>query len=383
MAATERGDVIRAGLGQLGKHPLLLSHVYLELKVPRSSPPLESVEILANYPHLMYVDVSDNRISDLRVLGELPTLVQLNASRNCLTECLDFCPPRCTDDDAWSSGDKAVGSMLTLANLSFNKISELVPGHLGAHPFLETLLLSHNHLDKIQGLQSLKFLQVLDLSNNNIAAIQGLSGLRIQELNLEGNRLTSATGLADLPHLSVLNLSHNKIRSLSALSTCSKLLTLNVGHNDLQMVAQTRFLQDIPWLAFLTLAGNACCGKTNYRCRVLVQLRNLRRLDALDVTAEELVRTCNLYGIEGGDLAERRANFAHVFPGEHFEDCPSFGDDEEGAALEEDEDSSEVGIAKSLASELFHGVAEGIIESLSVGAAEAVDDNENIEFRLA
>lgn len=377
----ERGDVIRAGLGQLGKHPMILSHVYLGLKVPRSSPPLESVEILANYPHLMYVDVSDNRISDLRMLRELPTLVQLDASRNCLTECLDFCPPRCTDDNAWSSGDKAVGSMLTLANLSFNKISELGPGHLGAHPFLETLLLSHNHLDKIQGLQSLQFLQVLDLSYNNIAAIQGLDGLRIQELNLEGNRLTSAAGLANLPHLSVLNLSHNKIRSLSALAACSKLLTLNVGHNDLHMVAQTRFLQDIPWLAFLTLAGNACCGKINYRCRVLFQLRNLRRLDVTNVTAEELVRTCNLYGIEGGDRAAQKASFAHVFPGEPFEDGPHFDDDEAGVALEEDGDSTELGVAKSLAAELFQGVAEGIIEQLSIGAAEEEEDNP--ELRLA
>lgn len=362
----ERGEIFRNGLAQLGKHPILLSHVFLQMNV--KSKGLDSLELLTNYPNLMYVDISDNRISDVRVLAELPMLVELNASRNCLTECLDFSPLLCTHDNAWSSGDEAVGSMLTLANLSFNKISQL--NDLGAHPFLEVLLLSNNDISRIQGLESLMYLQVLDLSYNKILAIGGLDGLRIQELNLEGNRLTSAAGLENLPNLTALNLSYNAIRSLSSLAACSKLLTLNVGHNDILVIKQTRFLQDIPWLAYLTVAGNPCCKKTNYRCRVLYQLRNLRRLDASNVTAEEQIRTCNLYRIQGGDLAARESVFAKHFPGEAFEDfgpTSQFEDDEMDLELEEDGESSLSGVAAGLSRELYRDITENIIKQIISG----------------
>ena len=330
----EDGEVIKAGLGHLGKHPTRLAHAYLSLSVPKRG--LESVEILANYPNLMYVDVSANKIADLRVLELLPTLVQLNASWNNLSECLDFAPARCTDENAWSQGDQAAGSMLTLADLSNNKIVELREENLSAHPFLETLLLGHNSISRIQGLQSLAYLQVLDLSYNRITSIEGLAGLRVQELSLEGNLLTSAEGLAGLSQLCVLNISQNQIRSLYPLQTCDKLLRLEAGHNDLQHIKQTLFLRDIPWLAYLSLAGNPCCKKPHYRYRVLFRLPALKRLDASNVTAEEQIRTCNLFQVQGGDLEARAAVFAAHFPGELFGDfgpTANFVDDEQDVAL--------------------------------------------------
>ena len=332
VGVVESGDVIKSGLGHLGKHPLLLSHAYLSLNVQKRG--LESVEILANYPNLMYVNVSANKIADLRVLELLPTLVELNASWNNLTECLDFAPAKCTHDNAWSEGDKAMGSMLTLADLSHNNIDHL--NDLGAHAFLETLLLSNNSIGCIRGLQNLIYLQVLDLSYNSIKTIEGLDGLRVQELNLEGNQLESAEGLAGLPHLSVLNISRNKIRSLYPLRTCSSLLKLEAGHNDIQVIKQTLYLRDIPWLSYLSLQGNPCCRKTHYRLRALFRLPGLKRLDLSNVTAEEYIRTCNLFGVQGGDLELRASVFSSHFPGEPFEDfgpTANFVDDEQDVDL--------------------------------------------------
>ena len=332
VGVVETGDVIKAGLGHLGKHPLLLSHAYLSLNVQKRG--LESVEILANYPNLMYVNVSANQIADLRVLELLPTLVELNASWNNLTECLDFAPAKCTHDNAWSEGDKAMGSMLTLADLSHNNIDHL--NDLGAHAFLETLLLSNNSIGCIRGLQNLNYLQVLDLSYNSIKMIEGLDGLRVQELNLEGNLLESAEGLAGLPHLSALNISRNKIRSLYPLRTCSSLLKLEAGHNDIQVIKQTLYLRDIPWLSYLSLHGNPCCRKTHYRLRALFRLPGLKRLDLSNVTAEEYIRTCNLFGVQGGDLEVRASVFSNHFPGEPFEDygpTAHFVDDEQDVDL--------------------------------------------------
>ena len=211
-------STLKAGLGLLGKHPLRQAHTYLSLSVPRSGLDDASVGSLSSYPNIMYLDVSGNKIGDLSVLGQLPTLVQLDASWNEVGECLAFAPPRCSRTQAWSDGDLAVGSMLTLANLSHNRINAL--RDLSAHAFLETLLLGYNSIVQIEGLQNLKFLQVLDLSYNKIAAISGLDGLRLQELNLEGNELSSLEGLGGLPSLSVLNVARNKLESLQPLQSC-------------------------------------------------------------------------------------------------------------------------------------------------------------------
>jgi hypothetical protein len=77
---------------------------------------------------------------------------------NQLTKCLEFSPPLCEESNAWSEGGQAVGSMLTLADLSDNFIFELED--LSRHRFLECLLLSNNKIRTIGGLGGLKYLQV-------------------------------------------------------------------------------------------------------------------------------------------------------------------------------------------------------------------------------
>lgn len=331
MGGAESSDVIKSGLGLLGKHPMLLSHCYLSLSLPNRD--LESIEILANYPNLMYVDISENKISDLSILSSLPTLVQLNVSGNNITECLNFAPALCNEENSWSSGDEAIGSMLTMANLSHNRITHL--GDLSRHLFLETLMLSNNSIQRIEGLENLKYLLVLDLSYNKITSIEGMDGLRITELSLEGNQIKSLVGLGKLLCLSVLNISRNNIQSLYPLTECTNLVTLNAAYNEIRFLRQTQFLKSIPWLAYLTLRGNPCQSKANYRYRVLYRLPNLRRLDVSDVIAEEIIRSCNLYGAPGGDIEGRRVIFHQHFPSEVFEDYgPTANFDDEEEALE-------------------------------------------------
>ena len=79
-------------------------------------------------------------------------------SRNNIRQCLNFSPPKCTYEKSWSSGAKAVGSMLVRADLSNNIISEL--DNLDHHPFLECLLLSRNTISNINGLDNLRYLKV-------------------------------------------------------------------------------------------------------------------------------------------------------------------------------------------------------------------------------
>jgi len=360
-------EYVREKLGVIGKHPVTLAHTYLELRLGAGD--VEDVELLSNFPYLMYLDVSSNQIRDLRVLENLSTLVQLNASKNALTECLDFCPTKCHPDDKWIEGDTAVGSMLTLANLSHNNIKVL--RDLSSHSHLECLLLSNNGIAQIQGLSSLRYLQVLDLSYNALTKIENLQGLLLQELNLEGNSLKRVDGLDELPRLSVLNVSGNSIRSLEPLSKCKELRQLIAGDNQIDFIRQTEFLAELPWLAHLFLAGNPCSYKTQYRCRVLFRLPALQRLDLSNVSSEEKVRTFNLYQTEGGDLMARERIFRSHFPDENFEDFSLPFEDEELAlapeTLLEDFVKQEPDASEKMA--VISNVASTLLSSMGLGGS--------------
>ena len=69
-----------------------------------------------------------------------------------------FSPKRCSTNSAWSDGQKAVGSMLAMVDLTGNQIECI--HDLLQHQFLECIILSSNKISKISGLESLKYLQV-------------------------------------------------------------------------------------------------------------------------------------------------------------------------------------------------------------------------------
>lgn len=303
-------ELVKGGLSVLGKHPVLLKHSYLECKVNGAD--VTDITILSEYPHLMYVNMSQNKITNLDVLSQLPSLVQLDVSHNACTDCLSFVPKKCIPENSWSEGDTSFGSMLTLVNLSYNSLSRLTS--LDHHPYLETLILSNNKISEIEGISKLKFLKVLDLSYNTLTEIKGLDNLQIQELNLEGNVIEEIANLEYLPRLSSLNISRNKIKSLSALEKCVHLMVLNCGNNLLEHLRQTVNLAELPLLTSLTMMGNPCCMKRLYRRRVLYRLQKLLKLDQSDVTAEELIESLDLYDDAVNGVFEDDENML-VLPG--------------------------------------------------------------------
>lgn len=149
-------DMIKGGLRRIGYHPLTMKHSFLELVLCGTG--LNGIDQLSLYPNIMFLDVSSNKIESLRVLCKLTTLVELNASHNSIRTCLNFTAPLCNSTHAWRDGHKAVGSLLTKADLSHNKIERL--SDLSDHKFLESLLLSHNSISDIGGMHNLKYLQV-------------------------------------------------------------------------------------------------------------------------------------------------------------------------------------------------------------------------------
>jgi len=310
-------DLIKDGLKTIGLHPISMKHTFLEVSVPNKN--LKDVSVLSDYPNLMYIDVSVNKIETLTALKDLPFLIQLNASGNQLTECLDFRPKLCNAEDASSDGHTDIGSMLTQVNLSNNNITNL-QSFLKHHNFLEILLLKNNNISIIEELIDLKFLKVLDLSYNNISKIQGLNSASIRELNLSGNQITDLNGLQDLPNLTSLNVENNCIMSLFPIAQCKNLTYINASGNKIEYARQGEFLFEIPYLNTLLLHQNPCHKKDHYRLRVIYRLPNLQRLDFTAVTAEERIRAYNLYSDSQGDLQTRQQTFNKYQPSAVFND---------------------------------------------------------------
>jgi hypothetical protein len=308
-------EVIKQGLGIIGKHPILLKHTYLYFKAPAGC--VTDISSLEKYPNLMYLKLANNKLVELRALSSLPTLVQLDVSNNELTNCLNYEVAHCKEGNSWIDGDEAIGSMLTLANLSNNKISQL--RDLSHHAHLEVLMLSNNAIKSITGLHNLNFLKVLDLSYNNITKIEGLDGLNIQELNLEGNHIMSLTGLAKLAKLAVLNVKGNRIGSLHPLKESKHLTVINACDNEIKYIRNTEYLSDLQWLGWIELMGNPCAKKHLYRRRVIFRLPFLTTLDKSDVSADERVEMANCYRLaEGSDLLKRANIFQKYNPDDKF-----------------------------------------------------------------
>lgn len=323
---------LRENLKTLGIHPILLTHAYLQLELPKLK--LCDISSIQSFPNLMYLNIAENCLCDLTVLQRLPYLVQVNARKNYLTDCLKFSPPHCKEEAAWSSGHAAIGSILISADLSYNNIECIQD--LSHHPSLECLILSYNFITDIRGVQSLQFLQVLDLSNNYIRMIQGLDKLPLRELNLSNNLLQTLHGLQTIETLSVLNVANNQIQCLAPLKSVTNLSYLDIQNNQVEVIREVEHLNHLTWLRVLLLVGNPCSRKPYYRSRVIFRIPYLSHLDSTAVSATEKVLAANLFEDVSGDVESRKDVFLKYFPTDSFFNySPYFIEDEDRLSLRE------------------------------------------------
>ena len=70
-------ELIKKNLKRIGRDPITLQHVLLELTLSNCS--LENISAVTEYPHVMFLDLSSNSITELSALSNLPTLTELKA----------------------------------------------------------------------------------------------------------------------------------------------------------------------------------------------------------------------------------------------------------------------------------------------------------------
>lgn len=90
--------------------------------------------------------------------------------------------------------------------------------------------------------------------------------------------------------MSYFSYSVNKIKNLSDFENCRQLKELYLRKNEIQDLNEIAYLQGLPELSHLWLEENPCVDKAgpNYRAIILRALPKLKKLDNIDVTADEI-----------------------------------------------------------------------------------------------
>jgi hypothetical protein len=119
----------------------------------------------------------------------------------------------------------------------------------------EEYSISHKLLKLASGQFDLQSIRILTLCNLNIPRIVNLQEcIKVETLDLSANQIQVIEGLESLTKLRVLNLSDNKITKIEGLDKQKNLQTLNLGNNlikeDVQKLANLQKLRNV------NLSGN-------------------------------------------------------------------------------------------------------------------------------
>ncbi|RUS90325.1 hypothetical protein EGW08_001923, partial [Elysia chlorotica] len=112
----------------------------------------------------------------------------------------------------------------------------------------------------------------------------------VKKLNCWASNIGDVSVVRRMPALEVCSLSINKITSLRDFAHCHHLKELYVRTNKIERLGDIHYLKHLRRLRSLWLAENPCAGDPNYRMTVLRTLPNLRKLDNIAVTEDEVQR---------------------------------------------------------------------------------------------
>ena len=147
------------------------------------------------------------------------------------------------------------------------------------------LNLSHNHLQSLQGLESLKALVKLCLNQNNIKKMEHLDNLtNLVELDLSSNKIETIECVSTLRSLQNLNLQRNEIADITELPMVKELVSVNLSENKLENALKCgAVFVGLPKLAHLRMHGNPLSADSAYRM-ALLESTSLQTLDCIPIT---------------------------------------------------------------------------------------------------
>ncbi|XP_037540033.1 leucine-rich repeat-containing protein 23 [Nematolebias whitei] len=265
-------ETICDGLSLLCRTGNRLGHAFIKLHLNNKG--LDSIAAISSYIHIRFLDLSNNYIADLSPLATLKDLLWLKVDNNVVASFKGQPFPEL--------------SFLQWLSMAANRLTDL-DGLAG--PALESLDLTGNRIQQLNGFQSSHFanLVTLELRGNHLDTTDGINLPNLRKLYLAKNVIKRLEGLEKLERLTVLHLRNNQLESLDGLSPSMKCLHyLNVRGN---LISDEKAIQSVghvsQTLRALVLSENLLAEISDYRLSVLIILPQLERLDKDPVSSEE------------------------------------------------------------------------------------------------
>ncbi|KAI3541945.1 WD repeat domain-containing protein [Colletotrichum filicis] len=216
---------------------------------------------------LTELDLTGNKVSELRELGQLSSLQTLKLSKNCL--------------EAFTAADAQGLDGLRYLDLSDNDILELDISRL---PAVRLLHADRNRISKITGFTKARHLDSLSLREQRGDVQLDLSFLssayEVRKLFLSGNYIGTFEPKVDFLNLQLLELANCGLRCLpeGLGQLMPNLRSLNLNFNAVADLSPIRF---IPRLKKLLVAGNRLADSTTVT-ELLTDFPHLTQLDLRD-----------------------------------------------------------------------------------------------------
>ncbi|XP_013766156.1 leucine-rich repeat-containing protein 23 isoform X1 [Pundamilia nyererei] len=275
-------EIISEGLSLLCRTGNGLAHAFVKLNLQKRG--LEDIAAINSYIHIRFLDLSNNHLTDLSPLSSLTQLLWLKVDNNSVM---------CFKEQPF-----AQLTYLQWLSIAMNQLTD-VDGLVG--PALESLNLTGNHIQRLNGFQYGSFVNLvtLELRGNHLETTDGINLPHLQQLYLAQNAIKRLEGLEKLERLTTLHLRDNQLESLDGLSPSMKCLQyLNArcmqSHGKLQScnaIIDEPALRYIGFLSqslrVLVLSGNPVAENSEYRINVLIVVPQLERLDKNPVFPEE------------------------------------------------------------------------------------------------
>lgn len=178
---------------------------------------------------------------------------------------------KCSSQNISSLDGLEEASSLIYLDLSNNNISNLK--YISKLSNLNTLKLSNNNIKSTSGIDSLNMLMYLDLSNNDISNISSIENLEhLKSLNLSNNNVSSISSIENLNKLYELKLSDNNIKNLSSIETLSNIKYLDLSHNKIKDIS---VLENLTELEKVDLSYNEISDVNYFENNLNLQILNL------------------------------------------------------------------------------------------------------------
>ena len=249
---------------------------------------IEVVENLARMRSLRELDLYENKISAVGSgLAQCPALTSLDLSFNLFREIKGLDPLGASLRRLYLIANKITAisgleelKQLELLELGSNRLRKIQG--LARVTRLTELYLGRNKITALEGIAHLSRLRVLSMQSNRVVSLvapRPLEMPNLEELYLSHNGVERIEGLQGLPNLRVLDLGSNRIKRIEGLEPLLKLRELWLNNNFISSFDDLKCIRARK-LKAIYLEQNPIHKDPQYEAKVLKALPTIRQLDA-------------------------------------------------------------------------------------------------------